>query len=465
MKTDIAASGSGPGGAAVSPRAAIPPAPPAVPPVSPAAPELRLWQRLLYAGAIVGGNLTEISVATWVMYFYAPPAGRGQALAPISLVAAALVVGRVTDAVVNPVVGFWSDRSRNPKGRRLPFLAYTAVPMVAAFIAVWFPPVARPSVWNGLYAAALISVFYFAFAAYFCPHGALLPEITHHNGERVSISVFTAVAMLVGTAFVGVSSGILVNRFGFRLTGVVIGLLALPFLLGPLVAIREKPPAADAGDGPTFREAVLLTLRNKPFVLFQVSTMGALLAQSILMGAMPYFITVVVRGTESQMGYLLGGSLLVAMVTFPLVTKMSEKWGKARVYQASLLYGAFILASLFFIGRFDLPISPLGQTLVIVALSGLGFAPSMALPAAILADTIDYEYERTGQQRAAMYLGIQGVIQKSSMALGPVIVSALFTWFGYSVDRPLGVYLVGPAGGILLFVGWLAFRGYPLKDR
>lgn len=428
-------------------------------------PELRLWQRLLYAGAIVGGNLTDIAIGTWVMYFYAPPAGRGHVLAPLSWIAAALAAGRVVDAVTNPVVGFWSDRSHNPRGRRIPFLAYTALPMALVFIAVWFPPVDATSAWNGVYAAALISVFYFCFAVYFCPHGALLPEITNHDRERVSISVLTAVAMLAGTAFVGVSSGILVDRFGFRVTGLVIGLLALPFLLGPLVAIREKPRGEAEEVEVSFREAVLLTLRNRAFVLFEASTVCALLTQSILMGAMPYFITVVVGGTESQMGYLLGGSLAVAMVTFPLVTKLAERWGKASVYQASLLYGAAILASLFFIGRFDLPVSPLGQTMIIVALSGLGFAPTLALPAAILADTIDYEYETTGTRRSAMYLGMQGILQKSAMALGPVIVSSLFSFFGYSSARPLGVYLVGPTGGVLLLLGWLAFRGYPLKDR
>ncbi|MCL6580328.1 MAG: MFS transporter [Firmicutes bacterium] len=434
------------------------------------APELRLWQRVLYSAAVVGANLTDTAIATWVMFFYAPPAGRGQLLAPITWVAGALVLGRVIDAATNPIVGFWSDRSRHPRGRRIPFLAYTALPMALLFTALWYPPAADPGATigglpvNGVYAALVLALFYFCYSSYFCPHGALLPEVTDSEEERIYISMMTAVAGLLGIALVGVASGVLVERYGFRVTGLVIGLASAASFLGPLVAIREKP-RGEADEVPfAFREAVVLTLRNRPFVLFELSTIFALLAQNVLMLAMPYFITVVVGGTESQMGYLLGGSLLVSLLSFPMVARLAAEWGKARVYRFSLLLGAILLSALFLVGRFDLPISRLGQTVVLVALSGLGFAPSLALPPAILADTIDHDYHLTGKRRSAMYMGIQGIMQKSSLALAPAIVSALFRVYGYSPSDPTGVYLAGPVGGLLLLLGWFLFAGYPLEE-
>ncbi len=434
-------------------------------------PELSRWQRLLYAGAIVGANLTDTAIATWAMFYYSPPAGRGQALAPITWIAAALVVARVVDAITNPIVGFLSDRSSNPRGRRIPFLRHTAVPMAILFILFWFPPAETPEAVlaglpaNGLFAVAVLALFYFCYSAYFCPHGALLPEITDNSEERVSISMMTAVAGLAGIAFVGVASGSLIESLGFRSTGVALGIASAAFLFGPIAAIREKP-----GDGAgevsfSFRDAVALTLHNKAFLLFEVSAVFALLAQNVLMIAMPYFVTVVVGGTESQMGYLLGGSLLVSLLSFPLVSRLSARWGKARVYRLSLLAGAVLLSSLFLIGRFDVRLPVLTQTVILVALSGLGFAPSLALPPAILADTIDYEYRKTGFRRSAMYMGIQGVLQKSTIALAPAIVSVLFRVYGYSQGNPLGVYLMGPVGGLLLLLGWMAFGGYQLDER
>ena len=433
-------------------------------------PELRLWQRLAYAGAVAGANLTDTAIATWVMFFYAPPAGRGQPLAPITWVAGALVLGRIVDAVTNPVVGFLSDRSHHPRGRRLPFLAWTAPPMVLLFLALWHPPAADASVTlgglsvNGLYVAVVLALFYFCYSSYFCPHGALLPEITASDEERVSISMMTAVAGLLGLAFVGVASGALVERYGFEVTGLVIALATAASLYGPILAIHEKPRGEAEEVSFDFREAVILTLRNRAFVLFELSTIFALLAQNVLMLAMPYFITVVVGGTEGQMGYLLGGSLLVALLSFPLVARLAARWGKARVYRVSLLLGAILLSSLFLIGRLDLPVSRLGQTVVLVALSGLGFSPTLALPPAILADTVDHDYRLTGKRRSAIYMGIQGIMQKSFMALGPVIVSVLFRVYGYSPSDPTGVYLMGPVGGLLLLLGWLFFTGYPLED-
>ncbi len=434
-------------------------------------PELRLGQRLAYAGAVVGGNLTDSFIVTWALYAYAPPVGHGQALAPITLVAAALLFGRVVDAATNPIIGFWSDRTRHRWGRRIPFLAFAGLPMALGFIALWFPPVTGPalgaggSVANGLYAAGILGLFYFCFTSYFCPHGALLPEITGDSGERVAISIFMAIAGLVSTAAIGVGSGFLIERYGFRVAGPVMGLAALPFLYGPVAAIREKPRGQAEEITISFKEAVLESLRNRPFVIWVVSSIFGLMAQNVLMATIPYFVTVVLGGTESQIGYLMGGAILVAMVSFPFITKLSTKLGKGRVYQASLLAGAVVLGLLFFVGRVPVPLSPMAQAVVLVGLAGLALGPVLALPQAILADTIDYEYERTGKRRSAMFLGLQGVTQKATIAFAPMLMSALFTTFGYSAARPLGVYLTGPLGGLLFFIGWLVFRAYPLKVR
>jgi Na+/melibiose symporter-like transporter len=78
---------------------------PAFPGFHAPAPQLNLLQRLLYSGGLVGGYIADTAIVTWALYYYAPPAGHGQALAPITWVAAALVFGRIIDAVLNPLVG------------------------------------------------------------------------------------------------------------------------------------------------------------------------------------------------------------------------------------------------------------------------------------------------------------------------------------------------------------------------
>ncbi len=413
-----------------------------------------------------------MAIVTWALFYYAPPAGHGPVLAPIAWIGLALALGRVVDAVANPLVGFWSDSSPNPRGRRLPFLKAAWLPMVLAFLAFWFPPVdpgtSGPggSRLNGIYAAAVLGVFHFLYTTYFCPHGALLPEITSGSRERVGTSVLLAVCTLVGAVLVGVLSGYLVTGLGFKITGVLLVAVAVPFLLGPLFSVRERLSGSPGGSAAfSFREAVAGTLRNRLFLTYMATTVFALLAQNMLMGSLPYFVTVVMRGTESQIGYLMGGSLAAAAVTFPLVSRLTERWGKARVFAGSLLGGAVILGSLFLVGRLDLPISPLGQMGFIVALSGFAFAPAMSLPSAILADIIDREYEATGRRRSATYWGVQGIFGKAAIGLGPVMLSLLFSLFGYSTERPLGIYLVGPVGGLLLLSGWLVFRRYAAEDR
>ena len=62
----------------------------------------------------------------------------------------------------------------------------------------------------------------------------------------------------------------------------------------------------------SFGRAFAATLRNRSFVVYLTATVLALLAQNMLMGALPYFVTVVMGGAKTEVGYLMAESLAVA---------------------------------------------------------------------------------------------------------------------------------------------------------
>ena len=83
-------------------------------------------RRFAYAGAAVGGNILDMAVVTWALYYYAPPPGDGPALAPIGWISAAMAVGRVIDATCPssprpPYRWLWPSASSGSRpGRRRP---------------------------------------------------------------------------------------------------------------------------------------------------------------------------------------------------------------------------------------------------------------------------------------------------------------------------------------------------------
>ncbi|MBI4570826.1 MAG: MFS transporter, partial [Chloroflexi bacterium] len=148
--------------------------------------ELPLLNKLLYASGSVGANITFQTVAAWLIFFYAPPEDAGRAtLVPIAFVGAILVASRVIEAVDDPFIGYWSDRTRSRWGRRLPFIVLGTPLLALTFFLLWTPPVDHESLWNGLYLFALLEAFFLFNTLVGGPYDALLPEIATSSKDRV----------------------------------------------------------------------------------------------------------------------------------------------------------------------------------------------------------------------------------------------------------------------------------------
>lgn len=65
---------------------------------------------------------------------------------PAILIGAAILFSQIVDAIVDPLLGLWSDRTRGRLGRRHPFMYASAVPCALAFLARRSSPVAGRSV-------------------------------------------------------------------------------------------------------------------------------------------------------------------------------------------------------------------------------------------------------------------------------------------------------------------------------
>ena len=57
-----------------------------------------------------------------------------------------------------------------------------------------------------------------------------------------------------------------------------------------------------------------------------------------------------------------------------------------------------------------------------------------------------------------MFYGTQNLLEKSASAFAPLLL-AIVLLAGDNASDPLGVRLVGPVAGVLVFIGYLSFRG------
>ncbi len=70
----------------------------------------------------------------------------------------------------------------------------------------------------------------------------------------------------------------------------------------------------------------------------------------------------------------------------------------------------------------------------------------------------------TGQRREAFHYSIFAFAAGLGLSLSTLLVSPLFSYYGYTAEHPAGIRLVFLAATVLVLLGAWVFRGYRLSD-
>ncbi len=271
--------------------------------------KLSLAQKLMYSSGYMGITLVNTSLM-WAMYFYAPPGGSLNPLLPIKLFGIAMLGGRIFDALTDSLVGHWSDRTRTRWGRRTPFIVVASLPLFIFFVLIWMPPSGEVSILNFVWAACIISLFFFFFTCVIVPYLALLPEIAKGSRERINLSALQGLFAIVGLGIGMVGSSFLISWKGFRWMSVIVGLVALISFYLPVIAVRKIKRGsrrADLGGGREnpalkLKEALVETFRNKPFLFFIAGSLFFWFGFYTILANAPYLVSDVMGRDFSEVG-------------------------------------------------------------------------------------------------------------------------------------------------------------------
>src|SRR5947209_9958043 len=96
---------------------------------------LDLPTKLFYGFGSVAFGVKDNGFSYLLLLFYNQVMGL-----PATLVGLALMIALVFDAVVDPMIGQFSDNLRTRWGRRHPLMYAAALPMALLYVALWNPP-------------------------------------------------------------------------------------------------------------------------------------------------------------------------------------------------------------------------------------------------------------------------------------------------------------------------------------
>jgi len=421
---------------------------------------LTTLQQHLYAIGQFGSNFMGYVVTQWVMKFYFPNDPRRNLVRP-KLAPWIMGIGRITDGLNDPLMGYFSDSIRTRWGRRKPFMIVGLPLLCIFFLLLWYPPAQQESAKNFWHGTLLLVGFFASFTAYVGPYTAMLPEITRGSQEQLRkvgmMQGLYFIIALITSAFVtgeAITRGMSYQRMAWLIAGVsVIGYL-LP-LFGP----RDDPARVVAQARPGFIRSVAMTFANRPFRIYVTAYVLFLMGLMLIVQALPYIMETLLRRHEGEGATLSGIALLAGAVCIPLIFRMTQRRGTKAAFIFSLRWFAVSMPLLALLGWFGLAPWAIWLARGLVLLPGVAIGGLFALPQVVLSNIAHYDRQQTGMNREAMLFCLQGMVIKIAYSGAPMIVTGLL---GYLPDHNHAVLtFMGPIAGALAVLAHVVFKRFP----
>ena len=385
----------------------------------------------------------------------------------------AVGVGRIWDAVNDPLFGLLSDRIRTRWGRRRVLLLFGAVPLGLSFMLMWIVP-NTGQVGLAIYYALVFILFDTVFTLVHVGYNSLTPEMTSDYDERSSLNGYRMVFSISGTLGAIILATVLGwsisdPRLLYGLIGLILGLVSM---IPPLVvfSITRERPASELPEPLPMRQAIQSTLSNRPFRLVMGLYLLSWTTASILAAVLIYFATYYLRVPE-QANYFVLLAQGMAILFIPVVVWLSRRLDKRR---------AFIIGSatwiVVFLCIFTLRADQVTLGYVLAALSGLGIATAYVIPWAMVPDIIEYDQLRTGQRREGSYYAFASFFQKLATGLAIWGMGQALAWANYitpaagappPVQPPQAIQAIrifaGPVPAVLLLLAIVCAWFYPIS--
>ena len=418
------------------------------------APTERIPASVLIAYAL---PMAGFSAATATLTLYLLKYSVDVLLVPPAAMGTIFMFARLWDAVTDPVVGQWSDRTSTRWGRRRPWMVAASVPILITLVMIWSPP-AELHGWLlvGWMTVGLL-LYETAQTAFVVPYGALGMEITDDHHERTRLfgwrQMIGAPGFLLGLGFVFVMRTAEEPREVARVLAIAGGLLVAATALFAAWRIRERDDFSGRG-GANLWGAMLDVLRNRHArLLFIVYGIESFAAGSI--GVMVPFIMDDVLGRYDLQEVLIAFYAVPQFLFIPIWIHLSKRIGKKTLWMwgmAAMIpgYGGIIW------GAEGGPV--LVIVLVTILAGGIGIA-SVVVPS-IKADIIDFDELQTGERKEGAYTAAWNFIRKAGAGLAIGGSGLLLQWSGYDGEAEVQTQTV--KNTILLIGGGLPAIGYTI---
>jgi Na+/melibiose symporter and related transporters len=358
---------------------------------------------------------------------------------PVVWATVVILIGKIWDAVTDPIMGRISDKTRTKFGRRRIYFLAGIIPVFLSFVMLFYSFGIQNVASKIAYNAFAYMFFGTAFTIVMIPYNAILSDITDDYNERTT---FTTVRMCFsgGTSLVAaVLPGLIINGIGGNKIGPaqVNGYLVMALVFGLIFAAAWLFTFLGTKEKENLPVPEKITLRDW-FGVFKMKAYGNFLgiflffqvAVDLVLALFIFYIDIVILKYRDYT--LVMGVLLVSQLVFMIVNgAIAKKKSKAFPLYIGLPVWIIISLSFFFVDAS----TPTGIICLMAALIGYGASAGNLATWSMLSDVFDIDEVVTGKRREGIYSGLTTFLRKTMSGVAIFILGIGLQGIGFNQDE------------------------------
>jgi GPH family glycoside/pentoside/hexuronide:cation symporter len=425
------------------------------------------WSRrlLFFAGQLGVMALVRFFFSWSLKYSDQEHDGTGELLFTASMVGLALLVARLLDGGVDPVIGRIADRWVASGRDRRSFLLFAfALPPVGLALSFYGGFEHSPTVrWICLSVGMLL--LFTGYSLYTIPYWSLIDDYAGKDArERGLLSNLLGAGLLASVAAVNVVSPSLIGDRGYRsaafiFASIAIGLMILPWFAKPRTGAGAGAGAgagtgtgAAAGTVPSLGQQLIAIFKHRRFMAMLVLFCGSQMALSAITAAAPFIVERLLGGTDRDVAKVMTPFLGTAIPFFALSPWISRRIGWERAMLLASVWLVLVYVGTGFLGE-GLIGSPMTTAMIVFGLGG----PMVAVLLGVEAEAITDCSRETGGTATGLYFGVANFMIQALNGVATFVTGLLVTASRAPGREELMTRMMSVVAGIMLVVGIVLF--------
>ena len=381
----------------------------------------------------IGRDMTYTLIATFLMVYIQYT--MNLTIAQFSTISLLLVLGRVWDAINDPIMGAIIKNTKSRWGKFKPWIIIGAV-LTAIVIVILFN-VRTFTGWNFvIFFAVSYFIWEITFTMNDISYWSMLASLSTDAKKRNKITtlavVFAGVGAFAANAIIALASGDMVRFYGGVSIGIAFALVACQTLTVLGVKEDEKTIAENNAkeENVSFKD-MILTIKNNDQLLWVTLAMFLYNIGSSLLGStLAYnmiYLEINYGGIEGTLLVLCLGVSSIMLQSFYASLANKFKRSKLLIYSLSLTLAGYLM--LLLLGFTFIPINII--TICIFAIFVFsGQAIFYMVLTVNLTNTIEYNEYKTGERREGVIFSLRPFMAKFASAVTQLIITGILIFSG-----------------------------------